>query len=1014
MLICRLVTLLASDRSKTATTCPVITKKLRNELIGEHKFEFFERSRIYTVVKSLLQHSLTVEWNAVTGKILYKILMLQFLNVVCEPYTDIRAKINVELLSQMIAKIARRIEKLHTDSPKWPNDNDISSFYHDTIKNSKKLITEIRKKINNQIIEFQENEETRAELEPLIGLNFKSSVQHKIPNDTNQRLTQRRKNLDLHEVNSYSSYFVAAGKWPEIQTIASVEAKCKFNNLNDFERRLFWIDFENRVLYSSNLNNKTANILRSWALAYMKYAEIMYDGNPLSTSRMVLVCLKIIAKLDEHACEKYRLLSEHHSEINPKIIDALLLPQHIDMEIANELQQHFEQRNKNASYPSLNGENEVSDRSFSVRFAQNDDEMIEIRQEILDSDKRNVGEKKLEYIEMRNSLREKMNLLPTCSSPNLCNECENCTERKKVKKIKIKVYEHLLPDEECKQWAIIFELKIPREIACLRDVLHNFVKMFDTKHTHSEKKLEIEDWVKRPEFRELKPSSIAHIVRLGYTSKFIPTYVHVLEPMDTMENLIVTNISECIYHGDQSRMPPAIASEMEEIKKSWLCAPLKVIDEYQALQWALNGTTHTQNEVLTRHKSECPKNLSSAEYKEFGSLRAGGHRLQLFNLYAAIETEALSFEKESVLSLIMQTLWEYDPSIETYDNCSKTQIVREPHNDFSSEDFFLIMLKQLTKYTTEQQTNWMHPFKMLMVVLIALRMFEINNKFHNRCEEIVLLLNNIRSITDDWINKIENVIRDTNSVDKESEDQLRVKLIYVGVIGGLTFFVHPGHQQFDLILEKSDAPQKWLHFIITLKSNTEMLSRNETQLPSNLRMFLHVIERIGIDLEVAMKRLILEDTAQLQKLIQKYWSTYVVRPVDHSKFRELLTVIIDDDCTKRTQKLTIDIITGLLFVNGLPLSRLPSCILDSHVYKRFFGGISFEVQQDDENTFSTIKKYNDCTYEFRKETRDIIIIERDDKGIERRLIYYAKLKGNLKFVFPFWVLQSSPKKNFRF
>lgn len=66
--------------------------------------------------------------------------------------------------------------------------------------------------------------------------------------------------------------------------------------------------------------------------------------------------------------------------------------------------------------------------------------------------------------------------------------------------------------------------------------------------------------------------------------------------------------------------------------------PFKTANEYKSLQYALNTTSHTQNKVLSHQSS----NLSLAEIKNFGSLRADGHRLQLLNIYAVIACKALS------------------------------------------------------------------------------------------------------------------------------------------------------------------------------------------------------------------------------------------------------------------------------------------------------------------------------------------------------------------------------------
>lgn len=247
------------------------------------------------------------------------------------------------------------------------------------------------------------------------------------------------------------------------------------------------------------------------------------------------------------------------------------------------------------------------------------------------------------------------------------------------------------------------KLKIPRPIACLRDILNGFVKLF----AGNTECASIKDWVDRPDISEHKTSAnVDQSVRLGSTIPFTAKKMHVDQVFETF---VVANASNCIYHGDQKTLPPPIANET--VIKT-VCVPFKLTDEYRVLQWTLNGTSHTENDVLV-HQTKCPESLSVSEYKNFGTLRADGHRLQLRKLYAMIETEALSFEKDSVLSLIMQTLWEC--GIKGDDTTDHAKIIRESHMDFTNEEFCKAVLHSLEKYAIRQENNWMHPVKLTVL-----------------------------------------------------------------------------------------------------------------------------------------------------------------------------------------------------------------------------------------------------------------------------------------------------------
>lgn len=178
-----LMTVLADQQSTTASAneFPTITKKIRDESLGETHSNYFRRSSYYMSVKVLLQHNLTMQLGASTGKFIYKIVMLKFLIQMCAFYenSDCDA-FNIDLLSQMIAKLARRIEKISDIIPKKIT-KDMADFYDKSIEEAKNTIAIIRGKIDRQIQFIQEEDELNANLRPLTGLDFELDICQRMP-----------------------------------------------------------------------------------------------------------------------------------------------------------------------------------------------------------------------------------------------------------------------------------------------------------------------------------------------------------------------------------------------------------------------------------------------------------------------------------------------------------------------------------------------------------------------------------------------------------------------------------------------------------------------------------------------------------------------------------------------------------------------------------------------------------------------------------------------------------------
>lgn len=726
---------------------------------------------------------------------------------------------------------------------------------------------------------------------------------------------------------------------------------------------------------------------------YVKYVKRIYKGDPVMFSRMMLIILKLIKLLDEHLITNTcKMLENHHSGIDSNIINTLLLPERVDMDLAYELEQYFRDRNDYATDPALL-EDVIKERSFSVKYAKKNQQMCQLRKQILQLDEENVADMETKHTNGRNwaeTLRDEANKIDCFYKINyygkqrhIKKRCRRCSLRSQASAIRYEEYEHLLPTKEYEQFGVVFELRVPKEIALLRDVLYEFNRICVT----DPPKLNIRgDWTTRREMSQFSVHSSNRFVTFGSTTRRQHANYHVDESFDTF---IIPNSYNCTYHVNNF----AISTSLKDAVARKILT-FKMQDEYECLQWTVDGALHTQNQVFAR-QSECPQNdLSLSEFKNFGSLRADGHRLQLRKLFAMIETEALSFDKESVLLLIMQTLWECGVS-------GAGESLREPHMDLNEPKFCTALIELLEHFIGKHKHNWMNPFKLLVATVIAVRAFEINGTETLANEIVQRLLKRIRHIAVDWIDKINDVINGNQDLQGSDENKLRLKLMYAAIIGAITFCIQPGHEYFKYIVKNADnsdiktwiTPQFWLHFIITLNVNTNLYGNNEDRtpkLPSTLCVFKRLIEIGGIHLESTMHELIEQNHSKVYQTIAKHWSS--AKNAGHR-----LSIYFDSDCPQLliidvwvqdnlNIFIEVDIIIGEFLINGLPLSRLPSEMTKNEMYKMFFGKASLAVQTNLQNHFSTV--YNNINYEFRTGDQGLIITERRSDDFVRETVFY--------------------------
>lgn len=176
-----LMTLLTDEKSTTASTDEFPVKKIRDDSLGERKKDYFRRSAFYMSVKVMLQHNLTMHLSTELGPFVYKIVMLKFLIDMCTSYKHPDCtEFNIDLMSQMIAKMARRIDKLLHRKSKTITPH-ITDFYNDVISETTQNIQLIRRKIDQQIQSIQCENDEIARLPPLNDLNFKVDSRQQMP-----------------------------------------------------------------------------------------------------------------------------------------------------------------------------------------------------------------------------------------------------------------------------------------------------------------------------------------------------------------------------------------------------------------------------------------------------------------------------------------------------------------------------------------------------------------------------------------------------------------------------------------------------------------------------------------------------------------------------------------------------------------------------------------------------------------------------------------------------------------
>lgn len=903
-----LVAALTHDKAKTVTIdeFPVRTKKIRDECIAIKGNEYFRRSAFYTVTKMILYHSLTMYRGKSIGRFIYKVLMLRFMNDTCRSFVDAPSDaINIDLMSQAIAKMARRIEKLQDEyTTIMAIRDDISNFddiFKRVLDDTKKTVAQIRSKIDDQIKTLETKVSDEAHLLPLTGLSILDDSKQRIP--TLNKYIETRK-MDIKKIKHINQ--------PQIKLVKRHYEKQRppdetaFNGDDDMTAFLY--DIEWFILYETHLDpiEMIGEQIKNLIDNYVRHASTVYKNtDKLGISRMILTRLKLLALLDRVACNDHPMLLQHRPSVNLLWFDELLLPQRVDMEVAYELEQYFRGRHDKGSFPGLIESNQIDGVSFSVRYARDSYEMQQLRDEIVTMGDEKVAEKKMEWERERDNiadLRRRREQLLSCDQhtnrhgyTHHCYYCKRCSLDRQIDNSKISDYEYPMPADVDEQYAIAFEFRIPPNIAYLRDALYDFNEYRAT----DRKRLDIKgNWENHDQLgRYIRFKSRDVLIGRNTIPRIDRRHVDY-----SFELFIIRTTNNCILHANKQSFSTPIGQD--EIRS--ICAmSVEPNSPYSNLQWTLHGTDHTQNQVLAK-QSECSQTLSLAEYTNFGSLRADGCRLQWRKLFGMIECEALSFEQMSVVSLCLQAIWQQNGVDPRY------KWLRATNVDLRNNGFAMAMIDLLNKFVDQQRCNWFHPTKLLLAALLVVRCIEINEKpkVFDKCMK---LLRKQREIAIEWCEKITIHFFELANANQAAEMKLRRALMLAAIAGCATYFVHAKHKFFEQIYQEADT-SIWLQLIVTLNNNLIITGTSSDSL-----MFLRLVQNIGINLETKIKAVVKNNPSYAIDFVRKQcpaatdFSAKLIGPQ---------TLGVDFNVNGTKSHVTIDIIGGTYLVNNQTISRL--------------------------------------------------------------------------------------------
>ncbi|KAL8766975.1 MAG: hypothetical protein Q9209_006387 [Squamulea sp. 1 TL-2023] len=927
-------------------TVSQIQKRIRDDVVWANSVLPWRRSTLWLMLRVSIQTTLAVRVDAATAATMYKNFMVYFLKRLLSLASGLDLSVDLCKLVQM--KLARRVVKL---------GSAILPFVQDSALAAAETVSKAHSEL------WQSIQETDTRRHTVLNLST-------VENDTVLTLSTSRSALDSAlqaDEQSAPPSFSIPSDYPEWLTIEStglpsinsaIESKVeKLYALAEFEQ---WISqsLPSWVEQTSTRPSKHhCSSLEKSAQCYNDIALDIYHC-PEQLSGMLLTIADLWHAMDTIAGSLMPLLHDYKPNISSSVFTSLLLPKKIQMEQLQKLESHINNRQENAKFTAsvFSDPEQTATDAFAYQYFDRSSELKELRKEIEADAKSDWEAKEKEWQEGTTKYTELTKQWATlhCNfvvgrrggESHIKKRCKRCKLKSKIESMTIDVFECPLPRLEVQCRQVLLELRCPVVLATWRNliwmIIHDLGRLNQTMGAPPFGQLSDFGGLRR--YVNTAPSRIV----LGASNKARGnshyTYPVALEDLrsDHRRYYQYFDKNRGIWINHQTEQPSFLPK----------CQTLLREDAYKHLQYAIDSTTHTQNEVLAA-QIECRTEMGLHEYIAYASLRADGEQTQWLNISRELKASNLTWNTESVCSLIQHTAWQAGSL-----NASH---LRTTHSVFAIPEFTVELLSNVENMLHSIQENRQSSHTMNILIIILLRTLSLTAN-DNCIAKALGLLRHCRSTLFHWIRGLENLLRVTSEAKKMSNVQL--SLLRTALLCKSTFDVDLS--KVSQVITMSDDVHYWTASSMTIVDNTP---NTIDALPMDLQEMLVKDAKLSQMVYRQLERLLTgAGSTGLDRAVVQAWSSFHSTDEswvhhEHPEGRWIYKQTCPQ-ADKERQTVFYNILSGQLLVDGRPLGVLPREYSTDDVFTRIFGPQILRVSVSDMTGMSYMTSTIEYNYRF--------------------------------------------------
>ncbi|CAF3726694.1 unnamed protein product [Rotaria sordida] len=517
---------------------------------------------------------------------------------------------------------------------------------------------------------------------------------------------------------------------------------------------------------------------------------------------------------------------------------------------------------------------------------------------------------------------------------------------------------------------VIFELQMPIEIRCYRDIIWQFIN-----RPNPQPKNCMHEWLNVPSHGSKLESFYTglsnHKVKLVSSTKSI-SQTHYSTP----PSIAFTPTEGFLFENSlKIQISPTKPIGFED--EVCILTPQLDHPDYKQLQFTINTTQFVQNDVIAQLCSYSSR-LKPSQIVEFGSFRSG-HRLQWWNLLTILEMDSLSFAEESVAILIIHSILQYGPLISD-SNILSDSWCPESHQQLLEDHFVDELISRLNRHLDDCALNWQNELVLVVITMITMRVLSIcNTTRENKAANLAI---KCRKIAEKWINFITRSIQTISPSALDEVENLRLKMVTVGISCILTFSTN--QQRINFLLSSNEDIVSLLKAATTVHDNI-ILTKNRANMSIFIRNIMRFSERVLVMIQPTVAKFLQKTFYQgLNEFTVIYWAVTKRKGSMNGQWTKRTENPYDGwyDCQYDSRVISIDFIRGTFLIDNMTIGFLPDKIIFHESFVRVFGDHTFEVQAaDSPNTYITKHSYHGTglvhyDFHFNDRNNHLIIKER--------------------------------------